>query len=160
MSFLVPLLCPYDCLPRLNRTAFERGKIAARQGQLAQAKEFMDRAYDSMSPGKPTHSSFMATKYHKGLIFLQNRSQEQALKYLKEALEICKVNEIQRGNQGESARVMWCISGVLKKNDESEAEKYRVEAETIWNSLQDTGDYPRGLKAEVKWDTIVGLLYR
>ncbi|KAL9039792.1 MAG: hypothetical protein Q9214_004731 [Letrouitia sp. 1 TL-2023] len=98
---------------------YERAKIArVHKKDLNLAYELCERAYDLMSPGKPTHSSVMAIHYQKGLVCSargDSDSDIEAIQHFRNALTICQLNEAQRGNQGESARVKWRLSQVLER---------------------------------------------
>ena len=140
---------------------YERAKIAARQGELEQAYRLNERAYELMSPGKPTHSSVMAARYQQGWICMQRGDDTGALRYFRDALTICQLNEVQRGNQGESARVKWRMSQIMEKQGfAEEAKSYREAGEKTKKELAATGDYPQGITEDDTWDVFLGLLYR
>jgi hypothetical protein len=68
-----------------------------------------------MAPGKPNHATVIATRFLQAIILIArgedagncDEDDKEALHYpyLNDTLAICQVNEVQRGNQGESARV-------------------------------------------------------
>ena len=102
---------------------YERAKFAARQGDFEEAYRLNGRAYELLSPGKPTYSSVMAAKYQQGWICMQRGDDTEPLRFFREALAICQLNEVQRGNQRESARVKWRISQILEKQGLEEEAK-------------------------------------
>lgn len=139
----------------------ERAKIAARHGDFDQAYNYNERAYELMSPGKPTHSSVMATRYQQGWLAMQRGNEVEAPRYFRDALTICQLNEAQRGNKGESARVKWRMSQIMEKQGlTDEAKTYREAGEETKKELAATGDYPKGITEDDSWDVFLGLLYR
>ena len=145
----------------IYRVAYERAKIALIHNDLDEASRLNNRAYELMSPDKPSHSSVMATKYLQGKINMLRGDDEEALRSFREALTICQINEVQRGNQGESARVKWRLSQILEKQGHcAQAKGYRDAAEETKKTLVATGDYAMGVTEEDSWDTFLGLLYR
>ncbi|KAL9612957.1 MAG: hypothetical protein Q9167_002486 [Letrouitia subvulpina] len=151
-----------------SKVMYERAKIArVHKKDLKLAYELCERAYDLMSPGRLTHSSVMATCYQKGLVCSargDSDSDIEAMQHFRNALTICQLNEAQRGNQGESARVKWRLSQVLERQvgqkKKDEAGRLAEEARHIKNELSATGDYPMGRTEDEEWDAFVGLLYR
>ena len=144
-----------------RRVMHERAKIAARHGEFEEAYRLNERAYELMSPGKPTHSSVMATRYQQGWVCMQKGDDIEALRYFRDALTICQLNEVQRGNKGESARVKWRMSQIMEKQGlAEEARTYREAAEKTKKELAATGDYPKGVTEDDSWDAFLGLLYR
>ena len=140
---------------------YERAKIAVRHGELEEAYRLNERAYELMSEGKPTHSSVMATRFQQGRICMQRRDDTEALRCFRDALTICQLNEVQRGNKGESARVKWRVSQIMERQGHAEeAKTYREAAEDTKMELAATGDYPKGIPEDDSWDVFVGLLYR
>lgn len=148
------------------RTAYILGKIAAKEGQWQQAADYLQRAYDLQYPGKPTHQSVASARYHQALVCLQkpgaeSGSDEQALRYLRQALEITQFNEARRGDQGESARVKWLISKIWERQGRAEdAEIYRTEALKTKKELERTGRHPKSPDAEQEWDCFSDLVDR
>ena len=143
------------------RVAYERAKIALIHSDLDEASKLNNCACELMSPGKPNHSSVMATRYLQGRINLLRGDDEAALVSLRDALTICEVNEAQRGNQGESARVKWRMSQILERQGmAAEAKETLDAAEETKKTLAATGDYAKGLTEDDSWDTFMGLLYR
>lgn len=141
-----------------RRVMYERAKIAARHGEFEEAYRLNERAYALMSPGKPTHSTI---RYQQGWICMQRGDDIEALRYFRDALTISQLNEVQRGNKGESARVKWRMSQIMEKQGlAEEARTYREAAEKTKKELAATGDYPKGITEDDSWDLFLGLLYR
>jgi tetratricopeptide (TPR) repeat protein len=156
-------------LSLLQRCAYELAKIAAKQGHFKKAYDLNERAYKCISSGKPTHTSVMATQYRQGYVCMQtedckneeDRNFDEALRHLRDALTICQLHEVRRGNKGESARVKWRTSQILVKQGlESEARTFRESAQKTKKELRDTGLYPDPAGEEESWDCFLGLLYR
>ena len=82
---------------------------------LEKASRLNNIAHELMSPGKPTHSSVMATRFLQGRIRKIQGNDIEALRNLRDALTICQFNMVQRGNQGESARVKWLLSQIMER---------------------------------------------
>ena len=144
-----------------SRVIYERAKIAARAGEHQKAYDLLETAYGLVSKGKPTHSSVMAVRYQQACACLNMDKDAQAEKHLKEALTICQLNELQRGNKGESARVKWRLSQVLtRKGLIKEAKAMKDEADKTRMFLDSTGDYNREQTGDAVWDVFLGLLYR
>ncbi|KAL8647404.1 MAG: hypothetical protein Q9210_005582 [Variospora velana] len=124
----------------------ERAKIAARHSNFNKAYNYNEQAYKLMSPGKPTHSSVMATRYQQGWVAIQRGNEVEALRYFRDALTICQLNKAQRGNKGESARVKWRMSQIMENQGlADEAKTYREAGEETKKELTATGDYPKGI---------------
>lgn len=139
----------------------ERARIAARHDDFDEAYKLNEQAYELMAPGKPTHSSVMATRYQQGWVSMQRGDEEEALRYFRDALTICQFNEAQRGNMGESARIKWRMSQLMEKQGlVDEAKVYREAGENTKKELAVTGDYPKGVTEDDSWDIFLGLLYR
>lgn len=84
-----------------------------------------------------------------------------ALQHLKRTLAICQLNELQRGNAGESARVRWRISQVYEKmGNPQDAQAFYEGAVKEKEKLLVTGEYTISDDEEASWDASVGLLYR
>lgn len=94
-------------------------------------------------------------------------AEEEVLHHFRSALAICHVNEIQRGNEGESARVKWRMATVMEAQGlKDEEAKLRGSAVEMRRRLRGTGEYPTvGLSVEDEedeegWDCLLGMLYR
>lgn len=94
-----------------HRTKHELSKIAAWQGKLDEAYELAKEGLELVSVGKPNHASVMAAQYRLGWIAMLLEKFDLSLEHLQRALVIAQLNEQQRGNSGESARVRWHGSG-------------------------------------------------
>lgn len=114
-----------------------------------------------MSEGKPNHSSVSASLYRQGWVFLQQEKLDDALLQFDKALAICQLNEPQRGNAGESARILWRMAQIYEKKGQVEDAKTFIDAaEKIKRTLQATGDYAHVVHLDDSWDSFLGLLYR
>lgn len=149
-----------------GETAYILGKIAIAEGDFEAASEHFGRAFNLMSVGKPTHQSVAATRYHQGLILLQREGDPQvkdseAFALFQHSLRICQLNEARRGDQGESARVKWRISEILKRQNRlTEAQTYRTAAEKTKSELEATRLYPTAPDYVQSWDCFTNLLDR
>lgn len=143
------------------RCALERAKIAVRQGDLAKAHELNEKSYKLVSMGKPTHSSVMASRYRQAVVCMQQGDDNAALNHLQYALQICQLNEAQRGDKGESARVKWRLAQIFdRKGFENEAKLFREDAEETKRQLDGTGNYTSGIKGDDSWDVYLSILCR
>ncbi|KAF1957122.1 TPR-like protein [Byssothecium circinans] len=144
-----------------GEVTYERAKIAAREGNDKEAYSLLEKAYQLVSKGKPTHSSVMAVRYQQACACIRMGNDNQAEKHLNEALAICQLNELQRGNKGESARVKWRLSQIMTRRGLMEdAKMLRDDAEETRKALEQTGDYASGQTGDSAWDVFMGLLYR
>ena len=148
------------------RTSYILGKIAIQEGNLDLAMQYLQRAYDLQSPGKPTHQSVASALYYQALICMRRpadrrKNDEQALIYLRQALTITQFNEPRRGDQGESARVKWQISKIWDRQQRfADATTYRTAALRAKTELERTGLYPRAPDEEQSWDCFSDLVDR
>lgn len=128
--------------------------------------KYLQVSYDLQSPGKPTHQSVASTLYHQALVCLQTAgdkaaNDEKAASYLKRALKITLFNESQRGDKGESARVMWRLSQVLRRQGEvTKADEYETRARKAKADLEKTGLHPKAPDEEQSWDCFSDLVDR
>jgi hypothetical protein len=77
------------------------------------------------------------------------------------ALLISRINELEKGDQGESARIMHKLSIALNKvGEEEESLSMSAEAERIHASLVRTGSYTASDDPVKKWDYLVCLKLR
>lgn len=114
-----------------------------------------------VSKGKPNHSSVSASLYRQGRVLLLQEKYDEALLQFSKALDICQLNELNRGNSGESARVMWYMAEIYEQKKKfDDAKAFRDAAEKTRASLQATGDYADVKDPEGSWDNLIGLLYR
>lgn len=144
-----------------SRVTYERAKIAARAGKYQEAYDLLEKAHSLVSKGKPTHSSVMAVRYQQACACLNMDQDTEAERHLKEALAICQLNELQRGNKGESARVKWRLSQLMtRKGLVAEAKAMKEDADATRTALDKTGDYNREQTGDAVWDVFLGLLYR
>lgn len=137
------------------------GKIAAAEGKLDEAYDFLQRAFDLMAEGKPAHISVVPARFHQGCVRMRQGQDAEALRLLRDALTICQANEGGKGTQADSARVKWRMSQVMEREGmETEAQDYREDAEKTKKELFATGLYAQGSGEEEEYDSLVGLLYR
>ena len=114
-----------------------------------------------VSAGKPTHSSVSASTYRLGWVCLLKQDYDMALMHFEKALAICQLNEPQRGNAGESARVKWRMAQIYEQRGQLEdARAFREAAEKTKKTLLETGDYAVVDDEDSSWDALIGLLYR
>lgn len=90
------------------------------------------------------------------------RGQEaETLRYFRDALAICQLNEAQQGNKGESARIKWRMSQIMENQGlADEAKIYRQAADEIKRDLTATGDYPESSTEDDSWEAFLSLPYR
>lgn len=149
-----------------SRTAYILGKIAVQEGDLDLAMQYLQRAYDLQSPGKPTHQSVASALYHQARVcqlrpYDRLKNEGQALAYLRNALEITQFNESRRGDQGESARVKWQISKIWEHQGRSaDAATYKAAALRTKTDLERTQLYPEAPDEEQAWDCFSDLVDR
>lgn len=144
-----------------HRTKHELSKIAAWQGKLDVAYELAKEGLELVSVGKPNHASVMAAQYRLGWIAMLLEKFDLSLEHLQKALVIAQLNEQQRGNSGESARVRWRISQVYWKTGRIEdAKTFYDGAVCVKKDLLASGEYATPEDEEGSWDALVGLLYR
>lgn len=137
------------------------GKIAAAEGKLDEAYDFLQRAVDLMAEGKPTHISVAPALFQQGCVRMHQGQDAEALRLFRDALSICEANEGGNGTQADSARVKWRMSQVMEREGrEAEAKAYRDAAEKTKKELFATGLYAQGSGEEQEYDSLVGLLYR
>ena len=92
---------------------------------------------------------------------MQRADDMEALRYFRDALTICQLNEVQRGNKGESARVQSLMSQIMERQGlVEEAKTYREAGEKTKKELAATGDYPRGITKDGTLDVFTGILHR
>ncbi|OAQ60315.1 tetratricopeptide repeat domain-containing protein [Pochonia chlamydosporia 170] len=147
-----------------GETHYERAKIEAWRGNLAEAYSLATKAHDLVSADKPTQASVMAAQYRLGWIAMLQEKNDLALQHLEKSLAISKGNEKDRaksGKSGESARTQWRMSQVLERmGKEEEARSLRETAVKVKDSLLATADYAQVEDEESSWDALVGLLFR
>lgn len=147
-----------------TRSAYMLGKIAARENSLNDAFNYLQRAVDLMSVGKPTHASVGAAKFQQDIVCMLKNNEEEdmnALRLFTDALAIAKMNEAGKGTQADSARVKWRMSQVMERQGTiSEAKAFSDAAEATKKKLLATGLFARGSGDEQGYDGLVGLLYR
>ena len=156
------------CQHKSHRSAYDLGKIATLQHDFDRAEEQFQKAYDCCSPGKPTHQSVMAARYHQGIVCMlrpgdddRQKHDDDALRYFKQCLTICQLNEVKRGDRGESARVKWRISQILERRGLNlEAKVYRDAAEDTKAQLESMGLYPSVDDYNKPWDCFLSQIYR
>lgn len=103
----------------------------------------------------------MGAQYHLGRKSLLQENHERALEHLEKAVVICQLNEKERGNGGESARVLWRMSQVYEKMGKVEDARVLLEgALGIKGELLASGEFAIVEGEEASWDALVGLLYR
>lgn len=84
----------------------------------------------------------------------------QPSKLFHEALLITRLNEREKGDQGETARILNKLSEALWANCQwSESKKERQEAERLYEELISSGEYTQ-TNDEQKWDYLVCLKFR
>ena len=92
---------------------------------------------------------------------MEREDDTDALRHFRDALTICQLNEVRRGNKGEFARVKWRMSQIMERQGlAEEAKTCRKAAEKTRNELAVTGDFPKGIPEDDSWDVFLGLLYR
>lgn len=80
---------------------------------------------------------------------------------LESALLISRINEREKGDQGESARIMHTLAIALKKvGEEEKSQSLSAEAERIHAALVQTGSYTVSDDPVKKWDYLVCLKLR
>ncbi|KAF9736048.1 hypothetical protein PMIN01_05963 [Paraphaeosphaeria minitans] len=127
---------------------YDLGEIAMKQGNLQSANTHSKRPMISCSQeSQPISRSW--------------RADEKALTCFERCLTICQINEPKRGDQGESARVMWRISQVLNRQRKiKEAAAFHDAAEKTKSTLEKPGEFPHVDDYENSWDCFLGQLYR
>lgn len=145
----------------MRRTTHERAKIAAWRGSLEEAAELNLKAMRLVSKGKPNHSSVSATLYRQGWVLLSQQDYDDALIQFDKALAICQLNEPQRGNSGESARIRWRMAQIHElKGQWEDAKAFMDSAQESKTALLDSGEYAHVEDEDSSWDALLGLLYR
>lgn len=79
-------------------------------------------------------------------------------KHLEDALVVARINEREKGDAGEVARVLHQLS--LAYEITGEAQNYGNEADRIYKELIATGEYARTDIGQGKWDYLVCLKFR
>ncbi|KAI1171207.1 P-loop containing nucleoside triphosphate hydrolase protein [Nemania sp. FL0916] len=144
-----------------GETMHERAKIAAIQGKLDEATMLNHKALEIFCKGDPAHWSVGASLYRQGCVLLLGGKYNDALHEFERARAVCQLNEADRGNAGDSARILWRMAQVHKHNgNEEEARTLLETAEGIRGELLATGDYAWVEGDEDSWDSLVGLVYR
>ena len=87
----------YHMVLKQCRIMHRRTQIAARQGRVNEACRLSERAHEPMSPGRPTHSSVIATRYQLGCICVQRGNDTEALRYFRDDLTNCQFKKSQKG---------------------------------------------------------------
>ncbi len=140
------------------------GKIAARENCLEEAFNYLQRAVELVSVGKPTHASVGAAKFQQGVVCLLQETEDkdmEALRLFRDALSNAQMNEAGKGNQADSARVKWRMSQVMNRlGMTAEGKAFGESANATKVKLLATGCYAHGCNEEQEYDSLVGLLYR
>ncbi|PVH79565.1 hypothetical protein DL98DRAFT_572409 [Cadophora sp. DSE1049] len=146
-----------------GESAYMLGKLAAREGKLDDASNYLQRAVDLMSVGKPTHASVGAAKFQQGVVcMLKNKEDEDmnALRLFRDALLIAQINEAGKGTEADSARVKWRMSQVMERQGmTAESKAFGDAAEATKKKLLATGLYAKGAEEEQEeqdYDALVG----
>ena len=140
------------------------GKIAARENKLEEAFNYLQRAADLMSVGKPTHASVGAAKFQQAVVCMFHNNEDkdlEALRLFRDSLSIAQMNEVGKGTQADSARVKWRMSQVMERQGmAAEAKAFGKAADATKRKLLSTGLFAKGSGDEQEYDCLVGLLYR
>jgi len=116
-------------------------------------------AEELQSPGKPTHQSITAARYHQACVLIRQDDDKQALECLQLALKIAEFNEPKMGDAGDSARVKLRIAEILQRQGSiTESATFRAAAETTKLELEQTGAYAKAPDDSQSWDTFCDLL--
>ncbi|KAM3446486.1 hypothetical protein MY3296_009633 [Beauveria thailandica] len=144
-----------------GETAYIRGRIAEAAGELDSALFYFRLAEELQSPGKPTHQSITAARYHQACVLIRQDDDMQALKCLQLALKIAEFNEPKMGDAGDSARVKLRIAEILQRQGSiTESATFMAAAETTKLELEQTGAYAKAPDESQSWDTFCDLLNR
>ncbi|KAK3377333.1 hypothetical protein B0T24DRAFT_719511 [Lasiosphaeria ovina] len=148
-----------------GETAYTRGKIAYKQGDLTAAYNHFEFAAQAISAGKETYRTIISTSYQQGCIRLRQGDYNGALVHLRSALHTCKVNQTCEDDNRDLARIQWRMAQVLNKlgRDENEARELDQKARESKMLMEKTGMFsspPAELGEEEEWDCFIGLLYR
>ncbi|KAJ3496070.1 hypothetical protein NLG97_g2939 [Lecanicillium saksenae] len=144
-----------------GETAYIRGRIAEAVGDLTSALSYFRLAEELQSPGKPTHQSITAARYHQACVLIRQGEDAQALECLQLALKIAEFNEPKMGDAGDSARVKLRIAEILRRQGSiTESATFRAAAETTKLELEQTRAYAKAPDENQSWDTFCDLLNR
>ena len=83
-----------------------------------------------MARGNPTAPAIAATLYQLGRVAMMQELDIDALRYFRDALTICQLNE-SKGNKGETARVQWWMSQFMKLQGMCQTKQRKVPG-TAW----------------------------
>ncbi len=101
-------------------------KLAFLEGNFEDARGFFEEsARVDFAKNSTLHPAVASACYRLGCIYMQQQSLTKALDCFEEALGICQLREVHKGDRGGTARVKWRISQI--KNMQGE----HIDAETL-----------------------------
>jgi tetratricopeptide (TPR) repeat protein len=136
-------------------------KIAMLKGRFDDARGFAESVRADFAKNSTLHPALASACYRLGCIYMQQQDLPKALECFEEALGICQLREVHKGDKGETARVKWRISQIKDMQGEhAEADISRLPTEATYDTLHATGKYTPGVDKEQGFDNLISFLYR
>ncbi|KAM0456590.1 hypothetical protein ACHAO4_003620 [Trichoderma viride] len=148
-------------LTRATNSNNHLSDLRRREGRLADAYELCKRAKEIAKKEVATSPWVSASVYKMGHIRLLQGKSEEAVEHLQEALKITSLNEHEKDDQGDRARVLDKLARaftMLKNHDLSSM--YRSEADAIYTKLTTSGVYDSVGDEDEKWEFLVCIKFR
>ncbi|KAJ8132507.1 hypothetical protein O1611_g1115 [Lasiodiplodia mahajangana] len=139
--------------------------VAFNRGDFEKSLKLEDHALRIFLQVQPTHHYVSTAYYRKGLVKMRQGLYDEALNSFHLALQICAINEEQKGDKGESARVLRNMSEVMRRQGLGvKSQELLTAAQAIYNDCHATGLYtgPRNglISSDDGWDNLIAFLYR
>ncbi len=142
--------------------------IALNEGDFETSYNHEKAALETFLKVQPTYHYVSAAYYRLGLARMAQKDYGEALDLFRNALDICQLNEVQKGDKGESARVLWRMAQAFGFQGQHKArEDLAAAALTIFDSCHATGLYKVNARLngqepqnDTDWDGLMAFLYR
>ncbi|KAF2191377.1 TPR-like protein [Zopfia rhizophila CBS 207.26] len=121
--------------------AWDIANIYYREGSLALAREWFERAWQVSFRENPRHPMTGAALYRMGCVDLREGHVDEALKNLEQSYALAEQNQATQGDKGDMARVLRKLAeAYYLKGEMAKGRKFHAEAEAIRKELQGNRD--------------------
>ncbi|KAH8813001.1 hypothetical protein F5884DRAFT_899203 [Xylogone sp. PMI_703] len=130
--------------------------LRRREGDIEGAYNLCKQAKEIAEKEVATSPWVSTSIYKMGYMRLLQARPEDSVNLLETALRITRLNEREKGDQGDSARVLDKLArAYAMKGDSERSSKARIEADNIYTSLMSSGLYSPVGDEEQKWEFLV-----
>jgi tetratricopeptide (TPR) repeat protein len=144
-----------------NRNHHILAMIAYKENDLQTAFDLEEKALKIFLKAYPIHPLVATAYYRQGCVRLRQDRLDEALTRFQMALDITQLYESEKGDKGESARVLWRMSQALElQGRQAEASELKRAAKEIHETLYATGLYTAPSNEEEGWDNLQSFWYR